>query len=203
MNTAQREAIGNRLHMAVTLLGLWLVLTSPWVSMLRRVPVNAGFFNYAHMVLGVLALLCGLLYASLVVQGGRWKLYFPLAAGNSAAVGRDLGGLLRGKVPAAEGGGLFGAIEGLLLLAFIAARPVGRCVVPGAGFGCRPHLAHAAHRLRADTDRGGPAAPARRCFAPAGLRAGLAFGPGLSCGGVDLRRGGLACRRTGTGTRIR
>lgn len=121
MNTAQREAIGNRLHMAVTLLGLWLVLTSPWISMLRRVPVDAGFFNYAHMVLGVLALLCGLLYASLVVQGGRWKLYFPLAAGNSAAVGRDLGGLLRGKVPAAEGGGLFGAIEGLLLLAFIAA----------------------------------------------------------------------------------
>ena len=50
------------------------------------------------------------------MRGGRWKLYFPVAAGNGAAVGRDLAGLLRGKVPAAEGGGLFGAIEGLLLV---------------------------------------------------------------------------------------
>ena len=56
MNEAQREAIGNRLHIAVTLLALWLVTTSPWVSMLRRVPASAGFFDYAHMVLGVVAL---------------------------------------------------------------------------------------------------------------------------------------------------
>jgi cytochrome b561 len=121
MNAVQREAIINRLHMAVALLALWLVLTSPWVSMLRRIPGSAGFLDYAHMILGVLALLVGILYGIFVVQGGRWKLYFPLAAGNSAAVGRDLSGLLRGKVPAAEGGGLFGAIEGLLLLALITA----------------------------------------------------------------------------------
>ncbi|MGB7740271.1 MAG: cytochrome b/b6 domain-containing protein [Steroidobacteraceae bacterium] len=119
MNAVQREAIINRLHLAVTLLALWLVLTSPWVSMLRRVPGSAGFFDYAHMILGVLALVLGFIYGLFVVQGGRWKLYFPLAAGNSAMVGRDLSGLLRGKVPAADGGGLFGAIEGLLLLALI------------------------------------------------------------------------------------
>lgn len=121
MNAAQREAISNRLHMAVTLLALWLVLTSPWVSMLRRIPASAGFFDYAHMVVGFLGLLVGVLYGVFVLQGGRWKLYFPLAAGNAGAVGRDLGGLLRGKVPAAEGGGLFGAIEGLLLLALVTA----------------------------------------------------------------------------------
>ena len=121
MDAVQREVISNRLHMAVALLALWLVLTSPWVSMLRRIPGSAGFFDYAHMILGVLALLVGVLYGVFVVQGGRWKLYFPLAAGNSAAVGRDLGGLLRGKIPAADGGGLFGAIEGLLLLALITA----------------------------------------------------------------------------------
>ena len=68
---------------------------------------------------GVVALLVGTLYCIVVLQGGRWRLYFPLAAGNSAAVGRDLGGLLHGRVPAAEGGGLFGAIEGLLLLALL------------------------------------------------------------------------------------
>lgn len=121
MTAVQREAISNRLHMAVALLALWLVLTSPWVSLLRRIPGSAGFFDYAHMILGVLALLVGTLYGIAVVQGGRWKLYFPLAAGNAAAVGRDFRGLLRGKVPAAEGGGLFGAIEGLLLLALITA----------------------------------------------------------------------------------
>jgi len=117
----QREAIVNRLHLVVAVLTLWLVFTSPWVSMLRRVPGSAGFFDYAHMILGVLALLVGTLYGIVVAQGGRWKLYFPLAAGNAAAVGRDLAGLLRGRLPAAEGGGLFGAIEGLLLLALITA----------------------------------------------------------------------------------
>ncbi|MBK6349039.1 MAG: cytochrome b/b6 domain-containing protein [Proteobacteria bacterium] len=121
MNEAQREAAGNRLHIAVTLLALWLVTTSPWVSMLRRVPASAGFFDYAHLILGVLALFVGILYGLVVVHGGRWKLYFPLAAGNGPAVGRDLAGLVRGKVPAAEGGRLFGAIEGLLLVALVAA----------------------------------------------------------------------------------
>jgi hypothetical protein len=121
MNEAQREAIGNRLHLAVTLFALWLVTTSPWVSMLRRVPASAGFFDYAHIVLGVVALFVGIFYSLVVVRGGHWRLYFPLAAGNGAAVGRDLAGLLRGKVPAAEGGGLFGTIEGLLLLALVAA----------------------------------------------------------------------------------
>ena len=121
MNAVQRETTVNRLHLVVALLALWLVFTSPWVSMLRRVPGSAGFFDYAHMILGVLALLVGTLYGIVVAQGGHWKLYFPLAAGNAAAVGRDLAGLLRGKVPAAEGGGLFGAIEGLLLLALLTA----------------------------------------------------------------------------------
>jgi hypothetical protein len=120
MNAVQREAIINRLHVAVALLALWLVLTSPWVSLLRRIPGSAGFLDYAHLIVGVLALLAGILYCIFVVQGGRWRLYFPLVAGNYAVVGRDIGGMLRGKVPSAEGGGLFGWIEGLLLLALVA-----------------------------------------------------------------------------------
>jgi cytochrome b561 len=134
MNAVQREAIVNRLHLLLALLALWLVLTSPWVAMLRRAPANAGFFDYAHIALGVLTLLAVSLYGVLVVQGGRWKLYFPLLAGNVAAVARDLGGLVRGKLPAAEGGGLFGAIEGLLLLALggAAASGVAWLLVQGA-----------------------------------------------------------------------
>ena len=125
MNAMQRESIVNRLHLLLALLALWLALSSHWVSMLRRVPGDAGFFDYAHIALGVLTLLAGSLYGVLVVQGGRWKRYFPLVAGNAAAVGRDLAGLLRGRLPAAEGGGLFGAIEGLLLLALIGAAASG------------------------------------------------------------------------------
>jgi len=125
MNAMRREAIVNRLHLLLALLALWLALSSHWVSMLRRVPGDAGFFDYAHIALGVLTLLAGSLYGVLVAQGGRWKRYFPLVAGNAAAVGRDLAGLLRGRLPAAEGGGLFGAIEGLLLLALIGAAASG------------------------------------------------------------------------------
>ena len=113
--------LGSPVGLAVALLVLWLVTTSPWVSMLRRVPASAGFFDYAHGLLGVVALIVGIFYGVVITRGGRWRLYFPLAAGNGAAVGRDLAGLLRGKVPAAEGGGLFGTIEGLLLLALVAA----------------------------------------------------------------------------------
>ena len=121
MKAMPREALGDRLHRAVALLALWLVLTSPWVSMLRRVPAGAGFFDYAHLTLGAVALVASTWYAVVILREGRWKLYFPLAAGQSAGVRRDLGGLLRGRVPAADGGGLFGAIEGLVLAALLAA----------------------------------------------------------------------------------
>jgi hypothetical protein len=40
-------------------------------------------------------------------------------------VWRDLRGLLHGRIPAAEGGGLFGLIEGLLLLALLATAMTG------------------------------------------------------------------------------
>ena len=38
---------------ALAMLAVWLVATSPWVSMLRRIPANAGFFDYAHVALGL------------------------------------------------------------------------------------------------------------------------------------------------------
>ncbi len=37
------EALRNRLHAAVVVVCAWLVFTSPWVSMLRRIPSGAGF----------------------------------------------------------------------------------------------------------------------------------------------------------------
>jgi hypothetical protein len=95
----------------------WLILTSPWVSMLRRVPSSAGLFDYAHVVLGLFAALLAVTYTIACTRDGGWRLYFPWLSGGLAFVGRDLSGLLRGAIPSAEGGGLYAMIEGLLLVA--------------------------------------------------------------------------------------
>jgi hypothetical protein len=115
------EKLVNRQHAVAAVLAAWLILTSPWVAMLGKVPQGAGFFDYAHIVAGFLAMLISVSYTISCVRDGGWRLYFPWASGNLGAVGRDLAGLLRGRVPSAEGGGLFAMIEGLLLVAFIAA----------------------------------------------------------------------------------
>jgi hypothetical protein len=97
-----QESTTNRLHNVLAVLAVWLVATSPWVSMLRRIPSGAGFFDYAHVVLGWLALVLGLVYAVALIRGGRWKQYVP------------------GKAA-----GVTGTIEGLLLLAIVAAGATG------------------------------------------------------------------------------
>jgi cytochrome b561 len=107
----------NRQHAAVALLSLWLIVTSPWVAMLHRIPAGAGWLDYAHVGLGLVTLLLALIYAWTCTREGRWRLYFPWTPAHIGGVGRDLGGLLRGAIPAAESGGLFGFIEGLLLIA--------------------------------------------------------------------------------------
>lgn len=120
-----REQPGDRQHLLVALLSLWLILTSPWIAMLRRIPAGAGWLDYLHVALGFLTLLLAATYTYSCARAGRWRLYFPFAPGLPGSVGRDLAGLLRGRVPAAEGGGLFGFIEGLLLLALLATAATG------------------------------------------------------------------------------
>ena len=111
------ERLGNLQHAAVALLALWLVATSPWLAMLRRIPAGAGWLDYAHVGLGCTALLLCVTYGWTCTREGKWRLYFPVTAARLGSVASDLGGLLRGRLPAAESGGLFGLIEGLLLLA--------------------------------------------------------------------------------------
>lgn len=126
--TQSPERSSDRQHLAVALLSLWLILSSPWVSMLRRIPSRAGLLDYAHVALGFLALVVGATYVWSCTRSGRWRLYFPWTPSQLAGVGRDLAGLLRGRIPAAEGGGLFGLIEGLLLALLLAT------AVTGAGW---------------------------------------------------------------------
>jgi len=121
----QLQRLSDRQHGAVALLSLWLVITSPWIAMLRRIPSGAGWLDYAHVAVGLATLLLAVAYTWSCTREGRWRLYFPLTPSQLGNVGRDLGGLLRGRIPGAEGGGLFGFIEGLLLLALLAAAATG------------------------------------------------------------------------------
>jgi cytochrome b561 len=111
------EQSDNRQHFAVAALSLWLIGTSPWIAMFRRLPEGAGWLDYAHVALGFVTLLLAVTYTWACTRQGRWRLYFPWTPRLIAGPARDLGGLFRGQIPAAEGGGLFGLIEGLLLLA--------------------------------------------------------------------------------------
>ncbi len=117
MPSARLETLVNRQHAAVAAVVAWLVFTSPWVAMLRRVPAGAGFFDYAHVVLGFGGLLLAVTYSFCCVKAGGWRAYFPWVAGPLGPVGRDLAGLFRGRIPSAEGGGLYSLLEGLLLIA--------------------------------------------------------------------------------------
>ena len=117
---AQLDRLSGPIHVALALVTLLLLASSPWLNMVKRLPTPAGFVNLGHIALGLAALLLGLVYVMICSQGGRWQLYFPWLAGRLGAVGRDLGGLARGRLPAVEGGGLFAAIEGLLLLSLLA-----------------------------------------------------------------------------------
>jgi cytochrome b561 len=109
-----------RLHLLVTLLAAWLILTSPWVSMLRRLPPEPGWLDRAHVWLGLAALPLALAYLYDCIRVGAWRQNFPWLPGEWGGVAADLKGLVRGRIPPAEGGGLFGAIAGLTLLALVA-----------------------------------------------------------------------------------
>ncbi len=119
------DRLNGPLHLLSALAAAWLILGSPWIGMYDRMPQEPGWTNLAHVVVGFAGLAIGLLYAAAVVQGGRWREYFPYLGGDLGTVGRDLAGLLRGRLPTVEGGGLLPMIEGLLLLAFLLAALTG------------------------------------------------------------------------------
>ena len=119
------EAWRARQHALVTVVAAWLILTSPWIGMLRRLPSDPGWANPSHVWLGLVALPLAAAYLVDCVRGGGWHQNFPWASPRQGALWADVRGLLRGRLPAAEGGGLFGAIAGLTLVALLAAAATG------------------------------------------------------------------------------
>lgn len=118
------DRLANPLHQLIALACTWLLLSSPWLGMYAWIPDTPGFVNAVHVVLGLALLPLGLAYLAACTVGGRWQLYYPWVAGRLGDTARDLAGLLRGRRPGSEGG-LFAAVEGLLLLALLAAAVTG------------------------------------------------------------------------------
>lgn len=114
------DRLVNPLHLLIALACIWLLASSPWIGMYHALPDAPGFINLAHVVLGLAMLPLGLVYFTACAVGGRWRLYFPWAAGEFGELTGDVAGLARGQRPGSEAGGLFATIEGLLLLALLA-----------------------------------------------------------------------------------
>lgn len=110
------EQLAERQHAVVAVLSAWLIGTSPWLAMLAKLPREPGFFDYTHLVLGLAVLPVSITYLVTCIRGGRWRTYFPWAGGQLGDLARDCAGIFRGRMPVAEGGGLFAVIEGLALL---------------------------------------------------------------------------------------
>jgi hypothetical protein len=119
------ERLSGPLHAALALLATTLVLGSPWLAMVSRLKHNAAWPDLLHVTAGWAAAALLLPYAWHTVGKGRWRLYFPWVAGDLRALRQDLQGLLQGRLPGSEGGGLFATLQGALLLALLAAAGTG------------------------------------------------------------------------------
>jgi len=99
---------------------MWLILTSPWISMRRVVPESPTFWDWAHIGFGLVLALFALGYLITNLLDGRWRQHFPWAAGNLSEVRIDLAGIAKRRRPATGGAGLFSLVQGLLLILLLA-----------------------------------------------------------------------------------
>ena len=127
------DRLVNPLHLLIALACTWLAASSPWIGLYHALPDDPGAIDLSHVVLGLAMLPLGIVYFLACTVGGRWRLYFPWVAGQFGEIGRDVAGLCRGQRPGSEGGGLFAAVEGLLLLALLASALTGALWFLGRG----------------------------------------------------------------------
>ncbi|WP_432395052.1 cytochrome b/b6 domain-containing protein [Shewanella glacialipiscicola] len=108
------------LHVGIVILSSLLVCTSPWIMMLRRVPDNAGLWDYLHVYLGLACTGLGIIFLINNCLQSKWRQYFGWLVGDGMQLKQDIVGLVKGKFPIAGGKGLFSAIEGIGMLLLVA-----------------------------------------------------------------------------------
>ncbi|MCA3220281.1 MAG: cytochrome b/b6 domain-containing protein [Burkholderiales bacterium] len=113
------ERVSGLLHALLAPACIFLLAASPWIGMYQALPAEPGWTNLSHVVVGLITLPLVLLYLYACIRRGLWRTYFPWLAGQVGGIRRDLAGLTRLQRPMSEGGGLFAALEGLLLLALL------------------------------------------------------------------------------------
>ncbi|BDM65509.1 cytochrome b561 [Shewanella sp. NFH-SH190041] len=113
------QSLRLKLHVLVLVPSVYLLLTSPWVMLARRLPEQTSWWNLSHVYLGLLTCLTGALLLLSNVQDGRWQQYFPWLKGDFKPLLQDLVALGRGRLPVAGGRGLFSVIEGLTMVSLL------------------------------------------------------------------------------------
>jgi len=128
------DRTGRAQHWLAAVLSIWLIATSPWISMRRLVPQSPTFWDYAHIGLGLVLAVIAITYFITNIADAGWRRYFPWAAGNLADLKSDLNAIAKLKIPSAGGAGLFSLIQGLLLALLVATAltGVGWLVADGA-----------------------------------------------------------------------
>lgn len=119
-SASRREAQALLLHVVVALALLALLACSPWIVMVRQWPARPHWGDLAHLALGLMVTASALGLAVGGIRRGRWPLWLPLGRTGRARLAQDVAGLLRGRLPPSESGGLFSLFEGLLLLSLLA-----------------------------------------------------------------------------------
>lgn len=104
------------LHVLVVFCVSLLLLTSPWVLMGRELKYNGNVWNILHVYLGLVCAVLGLFFLLKSIKKGKWRQYYPWICGDVSQLKQDIIGLMRAKIPAAGGKGLFSVIEGFGLL---------------------------------------------------------------------------------------
>ncbi|MBY5991362.1 cytochrome b/b6 domain-containing protein [Ferrimonas balearica] len=122
------------LHRLLILAVIWLFATADWVRMANRIPSSASFWDWAHIVVGLLATVLTVAFTRHCCKAGQWRQYFPYLVGDLKPTLSDLTGLFRGRLPRAGGNGLLAFIEGigLILMLAVAATGIGWLITQGS-----------------------------------------------------------------------
>ncbi|GIU28326.1 cytochrome b/b6 domain-containing protein [Shewanella sp. MBTL60-007] len=107
-------------HVLIIITSAYLILTSGWILIGRRLRPNASFWDQSHVYLGLIAAFLSITFLITTCLKGKWRQYFPWLVGDFSQLKADILGFFKGKIPIAGGRGLFSVVEGVGMLLFLA-----------------------------------------------------------------------------------